>query len=45
MEKQTNEYDLMIAIINKINIVTLVNQTDDVVQIYEKLKDAIKKNK
>lgn len=45
MEKQTNEYDLMIAIINKINIVTLVNQTDDVVQIYEKLKDTIKKNK
>lgn len=45
MEKQTNEYDLMIAIVNKINVTTLANQTDDVVRIYEKLKDAIKKNK
>lgn len=45
MEKQTNEIDLMIAIVNKLNLSTLTNKPDEAVKIYEALIKAIKDNK
>ena len=45
MEKQTNEYDLMIAIINKIHPSNLLNSTDQIIDFFNKLNKAIKESK
>ena len=45
MEKQTNEYDLMISIIEKFSADALKTNQDEVVTIYAKLAKAVKESK
>jgi hypothetical protein len=45
LEKQTNEYDLMISIIEKFSAAALKTNQDEVVTIYAKLAKAVKESK